>query len=109
MGRSNIRKLIALDTWILNASLEEVYNDSDINFLKGWQFGGLGGFDNKLSLTMAHADGSNIMRLYKGFPEKVVAIRAYQIKPGFWDLVSCKGQALEDHLNDRHIEAFANA
>jgi len=107
MGRSNTRKLIALDTWILNASLEEVYNDSDINFLKGWQFGGLGGFENKLSLTMAHADGSNIMRLYKGFPEKVVGMRAYQIKPGFWDLVTGNDQILEDHLND--LKAFANA
>lgn len=107
MGRSNTRKLIALDTWILNASLEEVYNDSDINFLKGWQFGSLGGFENKLSLTMAHADGSNIMRLYKGFPEKVVGMRAYQIKPGFWDLVTGNDQILEDHLND--LKEFANA
>ena len=45
-GRSDIRKLIALDEWILNNDTVAVYNDSDIRFLLDWQFGRLGGFND---------------------------------------------------------------
>ena len=106
-SRSDIRKLVALDEWILNNDIVTVYNDSDIRFLLDWQFGRLGGFDNKLARTMAHADGSNIIKLYKGFPAHVIAMRAYQIKQGFWQFVQDRDHEVKDHLEK--LEAFVNA
>ena len=106
-GRSDIRKLIALDEWILNNDTVTVYNDSDIRFLLDWQFCRLGGFDNKLVRAMAHADGSNIIKLYKGFPARVIAIRAYQIKQGFWQFVQDREHEVKEHLSK--LEAFVNA
>ena len=106
-GRSDIRKLIALDEWILNNDTVTVYNDSDIRFLLDWQIGRLGGFNDKLARVMAHADGSNIIKLYKGFPARVIAIRAYQIKQGFWQFVQDRDHEVKDHLEK--LEAFVNA
>ena len=106
-SRSDIRKLIALDEWILNNDVVTVYNDSDIRFLLDWQYGRLGGFNNKLARTMAHADGSNIIKLYKGFPAHVIAMRAYQIKEGFWQFVQDREHEVKEHLSK--LEAFVNA
>ena len=106
-GRSDIRKLVALDSWILNNDTVTVYNDSDIRFLLDWQFGRLGGFDHKLARVLAHADGGNIIKLYKGFPAKVIAMRAYQIKDGFWQFVQDRDNEVKDHLSK--LEDFVNA
>ena len=102
-----IKQLIDLDTMILNTDLTAIYNDSDVSFLLGWQFGRLGGFDHKLARVLAHADGGNIIKLYKGFPAKVIAMRAYQIKDGFWQFVQDRDNEVKDHLSK--LEDFVNA
>ena len=104
---SDMRKLVSLDSWILNSTIENVYNDSDIRFLLGWQFGSLGGFDYQLSELMSKADGGNIIKLYKGFPQKVIAMRAYQIKPLFWQFVQDRDNEVKEHLNG--LREFADA
>jgi len=102
-----IKQLIDLDTMILNTDLTAIYNDSDVRFLLDWQFGRLGGFDHKLARVLAHADGGNIIKLYKGFPAKVIAMRAYQIKDGFWQFVQDRDNEVKDHLSK--LEDFVNA
>jgi len=89
-----LKQLIDLDTMILNTSTDELYKNSDVNFLIGWQSGALGSFDDYLINAMFSADGSNIIKLYKGFPERMLAVRSYQIKKGFWQL------AQQRYLND---------
>ena len=43
-----LKQLIDLDTMILNTSTDELYKNSDVNFLIGWQSGALGSFDDYL-------------------------------------------------------------
>ena len=93
---NEIKQLIELDTLILNTSVEDLMKDSDLKFLNGWQNGSLGGFESNLAKTMSVADGSNIIKLYKGFPTKVLAMRSYQIKDGFWGQVM--DQVIEKYL-----------
>ena len=97
-GRSLIRRLIALDSWILNASIEDIYNGSDPAFVYKWQYRQLSGFDQKLASIISHADGGNIIKLYKGFPDQVVAMRAFNIKSGFWPFIEARTHEVEDHL-----------
>jgi len=97
-GRSLIRRLVALDSYILNASIEDIYNGSDPGFVYKWQYKQLGGFDQKLASIISHADGGNIIKLYKGFPDQVVAMRAFSIKTGFWPFIEDRTHEVEDHL-----------
>jgi len=84
---NSIKDLVALDTKILNANNKDLLDQSDHAFVYAWQFKQLGGFDKRLSKAIAHADGSNLIRLYKGFPREVLAMRSFNIKNGYWDLV----------------------
>ena len=93
---NELKQLIELDTLILNTSVEDLMKDSDLKFLNGWQNGSLGGFESNLAKTISVADGSNIIKLYRGFQAKVLAMRAYQIKDGFWDQVM--DQVIENYL-----------
>jgi len=55
--------------------------------LVDWQYGGLGGFFTALWDAIRRADGGNLDRLGKGFPEDVEAYRRYSGEAGYWERI----------------------
>ncbi len=53
-----------------------------------------GHFYTKLFAAIAHADGENLERLGKGFPEEVEAYTRYTLETGYWDNLKKRYEAL---------------
>jgi hypothetical protein len=56
-------------------------------FVYQWQCKGSGSFTTALSKAISVADGSNLVCLYKAFPDEVLAMRSFSIKSGYWPMV----------------------
>jgi len=52
-----------------------------------WQYGMLGGFMKALFSAICKADGDNIQKLKKAFPEEVEAYRRFSEESGYWDKI----------------------
>jgi hypothetical protein len=52
-----------------------------------WQYHEGGHFNAALWDAITKADGGNLARLEKGFPEHVAAYRSYISEPGWWERV----------------------
>ena len=54
-------------------------------FIYEWQYSALGSFKRSLAESMVAADGMNLNKLAKGFPEEVEAYRNYTDTKGWWE------------------------
>ncbi len=61
-------------------------NDGERKLVE-FQLGMSGSFYTYLFKAMFKADSVNTIRLAKGFPEEVEAVRRYQNEDGYWDKV----------------------
>jgi hypothetical protein len=93
-----LKQLIELDTRILNTSVYDLYNQSDISFLLDWQYSRSGGFNKALSKAISQADGPNLIKCFNAFEKQTLAIRSFQIKEGFWPFVQDRDQEVKKHL-----------
>lgn len=56
-------------------------------FIYEWQFRMHGSFDSALAEALSIADGNNLKRLSKGFPEYAEAMDNFHHSTGWWDNV----------------------
>jgi len=52
-----------------------------------WQHGMLGDFMKALFTAICRADGDNMQKLEKAFPEEVEAYRRFSEEAGYWDKI----------------------
>lgn len=56
-------------------------------FIYDWQYRRHGSFDSALAEALSIADGNNLKRLSKGFPEYAEAMDNFHHSAGWWDNV----------------------
>jgi len=53
-----------------------------------WQYQEpMGSYEHGLTQALANADGANLCRLYRAYPEHVVALQGYRTVKDYWGIV----------------------
>lgn len=73
-------------------------NAGEMN-LCDWRYGRSGSFYESLFNAISKADGRNLYRLEKGFPEEVSAFHNYAYQDGYWQQL--EKEYLKGEKNDQ--------